>query len=126
MANEVGKAVENILAWHRGWDRFDELKFREGWGADKLKWKFLYAVDVGANVLTGGAVEPLSAMMQTHRDGWLWDKILDTIETIDPDHGKKSLGTSGLWDTTECKPWLRISMTFLWVLIIFGGVKLIV
>jgi hypothetical protein len=112
----------NVSAWWRGFRHFGSIRFRLGWRAD-WRWKLLYTLDIGANVLTGGRVETLSSMMQTHRNGWLWDKVLDTIETVDEHHGEKAARGGPLWGSEfECSTGFRVVvaallLTGLWALL---------
>lgn len=92
------------------------IRYRAGWNA----WKFLpwYLFDIGPNVLTGGSVETLSAMMHRHRDGWAWDKILDVIEHVDPGHGKTAASYQPLWGSVELPVGQRVAITCAWVALI--------
>lgn len=93
----------NLAVFFVGFSRLGSLKYKAGWGP----WKFLplYAIDYFANVLTGGAVESISRRAQRHRDGTVWDKLLDAIEAVDPGHGPEA--GHALWETDESPVWVQ-------------------
>ena len=107
--------LKNCWAWLRGWARFDEIQFREGWSAKSPAWWALYGLDIGANViLLAGQVETISRHAQDHRSGWFWDKLLDVIEKFDEDHGPRS--GPPLWDSELPPKWQRIAVPLAWMI----------
>lgn len=90
--------ITNWKLFLAGFTRLGTLTFRPGWNA----WKYLpvYLVDTGLNVASGGAVNTISRRAQDHRSGWVWDKLLDAIETFDAEHGARASGP--LWGSKEC------------------------
>lgn len=104
----------NLYLWLRGFGRFDELDFKEGWSAESPKWWLLYLIDTGACViLLAGPVCTVSRYAQMHRSGTLWDKLLDVLDRIDTDHGQNSGPV--LWDSEEPEKWVRIAVPVAWV-----------
>jgi hypothetical protein len=125
--------LHNLARWARGvrwlWSRdvtrlppgaprpTHAIRYRPGWNP----WKFLpwYLLDIGPNVLTGGAVETLSAMMHRHRDGWAWDKILDVIEHVDPEHGETAASYRPLWGSVELPVRQRVAICCAWAVVLW-------
>lgn len=100
----------NIRLWLAGFVKLGEINYKPGWD----RWKFLpvYLLDVGLNVLTGGAVCTVSRRAHEHRSGWVWDKLLDTIEHFDERHG--ALAGSPLWGSVECRKRVQVLATAFW------------
>lgn len=106
--------LRNIFLWMRGFTRFDELTFKEGWHARQLRWWLLYLIDHGACViLLGGAVETVSSYAHRHRSGKAWDFLLDLIEKCDPGHGVNA--GPPLWESVECGKIFRLFCPILWL-----------
>jgi hypothetical protein len=102
--------LHNLRLWLTGFGKLGTLDYKPGWNA----WKFLpvYLFDIGLNVLTGGAVCTVSRRAQDHRSGWVWDKLLDTIEHFDEKHGALSGPT--LWGSVECSKRVQIFVIAAW------------
>jgi hypothetical protein len=105
----------NLRLWLTGFGKLGTIAYKPGWSP----WKFfpVYLLDCGMNVLTGGAVCPLSRRFQDHRSGWVWDKILDVIETFDKYHGL-SAGPP-LFGSVECSKRVQIFVTLAWLATLF-------
>lgn len=106
--------ISNIVLWLTGFLTLGTISYKPGWNA----WKFLpvYLIDCGLNVLTGGAVCPLSRRFQDHRSGWVWDKILDVIETVDKHHGINA--GPPLFGSVECSKRVQIFVTLAWLAVL--------
>jgi len=106
--------IFNLRAWGVGWGKFDEVhSWAPGWNGSQLRWKAVYATDYLLTVLVfAGPVASLSWWMNLHRQGKVWDKILDGIETVDPGHGDKAGGP--LFGTTECSFPVRVALPIAW------------
>lgn len=107
---------DNIGLWMAGWFKLDRINFKEGWSND-WQWKLVYGLNYGINVLTGGAVQPISARLQRHRAGKVWDFILDVIEKFDNGHGANA--GAPLFSSLESPAWIQWS--WLVIIIIFIG-----
>jgi len=106
---------KNLWLWLRGFARFKELRFKDGWSSSSVKWWLLYLADHGCCVIfLAGPVTTISRYAQMHRMGWFWDKLLDSIEALfDPDHGQKSGPV--LWGSEEPAKFARILVPVLWL-----------
>ena len=108
--------LHNLRAWYKGWGRFRELVWKPGWNWTQLRWKLAYATTyLIPPLFFAGPVVSMSWWMHLHRDGFVWDKILDIIDTQDPKHGEKA--GSPLWETTECAFPIRVAVPIIWVYI---------
>lgn len=107
--------IRNLVLWLTGFLTLDMVSYKPGWN----KWKFLpvYLIDCGLNVITGGAVCPLSRRFQDHRNGWVWDKILDIIETVDKYHGINA--GPPLFGSVECSKPTQIFVALAWASVWF-------
>lgn len=90
--------IVNWGLYLRGFAKLTTLAYRGAW----TWWKYapVYVFDTGLNVVSGGAVCTVSRRAQDHRSGWVWDKLLDIIETFDKDHG--AVAGPPLWGSQEC------------------------
>jgi hypothetical protein len=107
--------IRNLRLWLTGFRLLGAIAYKPGWNP----WKFLpvYLLDCGLNVLTGGAVCPLSRRFQDHRSGWVWDKILDVIETFDKYHGINA--GPPLFGSVECSKRVQIFVITAWLAALF-------
>ena len=104
--------AHNVKTWWRGWRRFDEIDFREGWSADSLLWWLLYALNHGTRVLTGGAVVTWSRWFFLNRDKYRAAKFITRfLNHLDQDHGRKS--ADPLWRTIDT-PWAARGAVVFW------------
>lgn len=108
----------NLRQWKRGWGNFGGIpSWKPGWDATQFRWKFAYAVDYLLCVLVfAGPVASMSWWMNLHRQGKVWDFVLDGIESKDPNHGADAGGP--LWGTSECSFPIRVAVPVLWVLLV--------
>ena len=94
----------NLWLWLSGWFKFGRITFREGWSAD-WRWYLVYGINYGINVITGGAVQPISGRLQKHRSGKVWDFILRMVERIDTYHGANA--GAPLFGSLESPVWVQ-------------------
>lgn len=114
--------VLNLWLWVKGFTLLGTLEYRGTFWSAKT-YAPVYLIDVGLNVLSGGAVCTLSRRFQEHRAGWVWDKILDVIEKFDKDHGPKAGGAE--WGSVESPKSVQVVTGVLVLLALwFGGKKL--
>lgn len=115
-----GQYFFNLRAWSRGWRKFDEIgNWKPGWDGTQLRWKLIYATNYLVTCLVfAGPVATMSWWMNLHRQGKVWDAILDGIEKHDPGHGEAAGGP--LWGTKECSLPIRIAAPVLWFLLFRG------
>jgi hypothetical protein len=120
LLTDLRQYAGNVAAWWRGWRRFGEIgPWKPKYGPRKLRWLALYLFNIGANVvLLAGPVQPISRTAHDHRDGAVWDAILDVIERRDPGHGAAAMGP--LWGTREPPLWVRIAVPVTWALLALG------
>ena len=108
----------NIRAFITGFSRFGELTFKAGWSADSWQWTFLYAIDYGSHVLTGGAVVSWSRWFYDNREKYrianFFDRLLNHFED---GHGR-SAGPA-LWGTVDCSWRTRLVVAAVIVLLLF-------
>ena len=104
----------NVLLWLRGFSRLRQIAYKPGWSA--RKFLPLYLVDYGVNVLTGGAVESISRRAERHRQGRLWDWLLDLIERLDPQHGRNA--GPALWGSVEAGKAAQVAAVIFWLVVI--------
>lgn len=114
--------IRNVKAWGKGFGRFDEISFKPGWSAKSPGWWFLYTLNYGTRVLSGGACVSWSRWFYLHSQNPVAKFITRILNKLDDSHGEQA--GPPLWGT-EDTPFAKAGAVIFWGLLVFLFVQVL-